>query len=477
MSGADGRPVGDVVNTGDGAAGDTNGGQELEELPARVRSKFQKTKYCEFFFKRGRCRKRTRCMFAHSEAELRPLPDLRFTKMCPFVMQGETCTQEDCMYAHSPHELRPPEAECPAATQPEPQQEPQNLELAETKSTISGSFVEDDEDLSIVSPAGGGFQRQLTEDPVALRVCVMRVKNTFITIDEDECLGKDDAKEAGKPLCKLVRSKSAPPLRAPDAADPGRSPRGAEPTQGADRSPRACKALPQAPGCQASEPRRRAAGRADAAPDAPEDAAPCRGARLPRGPRPSRKPPCQPAAPGAPSLAAAKAEALGPPGGWGPAGAAGGYHEQVPQGDHAMLPRADIVGFGTAGNGLATVLEPFAPPSKYDQFLEHDPGRCYEQGWWYDGSVGPAHPAGYSSAAEFGADFQPLGWGASHGGEPFLYEAGWGAPALEPVGPVMPAVRQAAPRMQYSSPPAPSLSLLSGNRFGGPTYTWTSSGA
>ncbi|CAK0830777.1 unnamed protein product [Prorocentrum cordatum] len=183
MSHADGSPTlapvdsvaGFAVSGSGGATGDTDDQEALDELPARMRSKFQKTKYCEFFFKRGRCRKRTRCMFAHSEAELRPLPDLRFTKMCPSVVAGEACAQEGCMYAHGPHELRPPEAEGRGDGPPEPQK----LELAETKSTGSGSLNEDDEDLSLAGPPGA-FQRQMTEDPVALCVCVMRVKNTFM---------------------------------------------------------------------------------------------------------------------------------------------------------------------------------------------------------------------------------------------------------------------------------------------------------
>jgi len=407
MSDADGRPAlalvdsltGCAVSGSGGATSDADAQEEaLDELPARVRSKFQKTKYCDFFIKRGRCRKRHRCMFAHSEAELRPLPDLRFTKMCPSVVAGGECAQEDCTYAHSPHELRTPEAACQGGGPLEPQQEPQRLELAETKSTGSGSLNEEDEDLSIAMPASA-FKRQMTEDPAALCVYGMRVKNTFITIDEDEPLSKDDFE--GKPWGKRFRSKSWPPsVRMQGAADPKDAAR-ADHAKGAEPpAPKARQALPRAPGCQASETRRRSVG------------------------------------------------------------------------------NADILGFGTADNGLATMLESFASPGQFDQLLGHVPGKCYEEGWWYDGSVNPAHPAGYACAADFGgAGYAPLGWGASRTGEAFPFEAGWGAPALTPGGPVMPAVGAAAPRIQYSAPPAPSLRLLSGNRLRGQASSWGSSGA
>ncbi|CAK0893376.1 unnamed protein product, partial [Prorocentrum cordatum] len=257
MSDADGRPAlalvdsltGCAVSGSGGATSDTDAQEALDELPARARSKFLKTRYCEFFFTRGRCRKRHRCTFAHSEAELRPLPDLRFTKMCPSVAAGGKCAQEDCMYAHSPHELRTLEAECRGGGPLEPQQEPHRLELAETKGTGSGT-VEGDEDLGIASSAGA-FQRQRTDDPAALCVYVMRVKNT--------CIDEDDLE--GKPL----RSKSwLPSTRAQGATEALHAAR-AGGTRGAGLAalPQALpRAPPRAPGGQASEPGRRPVGEA-----------------------------------------------------------------------------------------------------------------------------------------------------------------------------------------------------------------------
>jgi len=230
-------------------------------------------------------------------------------------------------------------------------------------------------------------------------VCVMRVKNTFITIDENECLSKDDL--AGKPWGKLFRSKSWPPLLSmQDAADSKDAAR-ADHAQGAEpAAPRAPQALPRDSGCRASEPCSRSGG------------------------------------------------------------------------------EADTLGRGTADSGCATLLEPTACPGKFDQLQGHVPGRCYEEAWLYDGSVNPAHPAGYAWAADFGgAGLAPLGWGASRTGAAFLFEAGWGPPGLVLEGPAMPAVGATAPRMQYSAPPAPSLSLLSRSRHGGPASSWSSSGA
>jgi len=52
------------------------------------------------------------------------------------------------------------------------------------------------------------FQRQHTEDPVALCVRQMRVKNTFITIDEDE------SSQAGEKPPRRRRARSAPVMKA-----------------------------------------------------------------------------------------------------------------------------------------------------------------------------------------------------------------------------------------------------------------------
>jgi hypothetical protein len=194
---------------------------------------------CTFFLS-GKCKKRSRCAFAHSEEEIRPLPDLRFTKMCPAILEGQPCTTEDCKFAHRAGELRPEErhAKEAAATEVfpppgwEPQQQPEARGASEqdvpatsqpadpqpreaTESDSDGinsdHFDLDDE---FETPAGG-WRRQQTEDPVALCVRAMRVKNTFITIDEEEDEDNADIKP------RKGRSRSAPAMFRTDTRSDG----------------------------------------------------------------------------------------------------------------------------------------------------------------------------------------------------------------------------------------------------------------
>merc|ERR1740121_1008735 len=178
------------------------------------KSKFQKTKLCTFFLA-GRCKKRGRCLFAHSEADLRAPPDLRFTKMCPMVLEGMECDQDGCMFAHTMEELRPTEeGKGPPAEQAEHPLPTGKLERPGEENVNNSSPVtvddDDEDDICFESPADG-FKRGQTEDPLALCVAVIRVKNTFITIDEEE---EDiEEKDADRKHRKAaIRSKSAPAL-------------------------------------------------------------------------------------------------------------------------------------------------------------------------------------------------------------------------------------------------------------------------
>jgi len=56
--------------------------EQPETFSRAPRNKFQKTKMCTLFLS-GHCKKRGRCNFAHSEEEMRPLPNLSKTKLCP----------------------------------------------------------------------------------------------------------------------------------------------------------------------------------------------------------------------------------------------------------------------------------------------------------------------------------------------------------------------------------------------------------
>lgn len=66
---------------------------------------FSKTKLCKFELL-GICAKGRACPFAHGQTELRPLPDLRCTKLCISLLQTGQCNDQDCTFAHSRDELR-----------------------------------------------------------------------------------------------------------------------------------------------------------------------------------------------------------------------------------------------------------------------------------------------------------------------------------------------------------------------------------
>lgn len=66
-----------------------------------------KTRLCVFHVQ-GHCSRGNTCVYAHGEHELRPMPDLTRTKMCPHVSKDGRCNMGMiCPYAHSEEELRP----------------------------------------------------------------------------------------------------------------------------------------------------------------------------------------------------------------------------------------------------------------------------------------------------------------------------------------------------------------------------------
>eukprot|EP01054_Gregarina_sp_Poly1_P001854 Gregarina_sp_Poly_1__1853@NODE_1483_length_4022_cov_451_550442_g983_i0_p2_GENE_NODE_1483_length_4022_cov_451_550442_g983_i0NODE_1483_length_4022_cov_451_550442_g983_i0_p2_ORF_typecomplete_len368_score45_13zfCCCH/PF00642_24/4_1e03zfCCCH/PF00642_24/18zfCCCH/PF00642_24/0_0063zfCCCH/PF00642_24/0_033zfCCCH/PF00642_24/3_4e07zfCCCH_3/PF15663_5/5_6e06zfCCCH_3/PF15663_5/0_0018zf_CCCH_4/PF18345_1/4_1e03zf_CCCH_4/PF18345_1/0_00079zf_CCCH_4/PF18345_1/27zf_CCCH_4/PF18345_1/0_001zfCCCH_4/PF18044_1/0_0026zfCCC len=87
-------------------------------------SQFYRTKLCPFYVRdipdqqsasaygnnvgcaEGDCVNGDACRFAHSMAELRPLPDLRKTKLCSSYTKKVACRNSKCPFAHSPKELR-----------------------------------------------------------------------------------------------------------------------------------------------------------------------------------------------------------------------------------------------------------------------------------------------------------------------------------------------------------------------------------
>nr|PIM04057.1 zinc finger (CCCH type) motif-containing protein [Toxoplasma gondii COUG] len=75
-------------------------------IVADRRSAFVKTQMCQHVTT-GRCRMGELCRYAHSEAELRPAPQLDKTTMCASVKAGKLCPRGDaCTFAHSRGELR-----------------------------------------------------------------------------------------------------------------------------------------------------------------------------------------------------------------------------------------------------------------------------------------------------------------------------------------------------------------------------------
>lgn len=63
-----------------------------------------KTRMCKFNLL-GTCSMGSNCGFAHSEEELKPLPDLWRTSLCPVLFQTGQCNAKNCTYAHSKDEL------------------------------------------------------------------------------------------------------------------------------------------------------------------------------------------------------------------------------------------------------------------------------------------------------------------------------------------------------------------------------------
>jgi len=204
--------------------------EEPETSSRGPRNKFQKTRMCTLFLS-GHCKKRGRCNFAHSEEEMRPLPNLSRTKLCPKLLTSENCVDKTCAFAHSPEELRQwhndnsvensgtpmaslAEQEEKKDADHEPQGEAQDND-SDQEGWDSDEFISQSDDFSCqVSGelnSEFGWKRQQTEDPVALYVRQMRVENTFITVIEEEEAGE-------KP--RRRRARSAPAITKPKAALP-----------------------------------------------------------------------------------------------------------------------------------------------------------------------------------------------------------------------------------------------------------------
>jgi hypothetical protein len=58
----------------------------------------------------GQCNRGKGCVFAHSPAELQPMPDLSKTKLCKTLLSTGKCQDPHCTYAHNKEELRSDQA-------------------------------------------------------------------------------------------------------------------------------------------------------------------------------------------------------------------------------------------------------------------------------------------------------------------------------------------------------------------------------
>lgn len=99
---------------------------QLPKMPQGTRKQFLRTKMCPFLIK-GKCTNEEFCSYAHSvvrgtfysdnccsiitfssQDQLRPLPDLRQTKLCDETKQGRSCKNPYCTFAHAIYELKQP---------------------------------------------------------------------------------------------------------------------------------------------------------------------------------------------------------------------------------------------------------------------------------------------------------------------------------------------------------------------------------
>eukprot|EP00930_Biecheleria_cincta_P023560 TRINITY_DN17011_c0_g1_i1.p1 TRINITY_DN17011_c0_g1~~TRINITY_DN17011_c0_g1_i1.p1 ORF type:complete len:455 (+),score=75.72 TRINITY_DN17011_c0_g1_i1:87-1367(+) len=78
-------------------------------------SRCRKTQMCKFFVAHG-CQRGASCSYAHSDAELRAIPDLRCTQICPELLAGKVCMASKCQFAHSAAERKKfPSAHSPSS--------------------------------------------------------------------------------------------------------------------------------------------------------------------------------------------------------------------------------------------------------------------------------------------------------------------------------------------------------------------------
>lgn len=79
--------------------------EESTNQEGLANSPLWKTKFCKFS-QMGSCSRGSACHFAHSEAELRQVPDFSRTSICPRLRDAGKCDDLRCRYAHSREDLQ-----------------------------------------------------------------------------------------------------------------------------------------------------------------------------------------------------------------------------------------------------------------------------------------------------------------------------------------------------------------------------------
>lgn len=84
-----------------------NSSQGQSETLFLIKKQFFKTKMCPFQKNKNYCLNESSCHYAHSIEELKPMPDLRNTKLCDFVKKKIPCRDINCTFAHDIDTLKP----------------------------------------------------------------------------------------------------------------------------------------------------------------------------------------------------------------------------------------------------------------------------------------------------------------------------------------------------------------------------------
>jgi hypothetical protein len=137
-----------------------------------------KTKMCTFHLL-GRCKRGTFCEFAHGREELQNPPDLSCSRLCPRFLKAGKCTDSHCRFAHSEAELRAEEDQGGHRDGPAASQEASVQSDDEGRASFPEAAPPPPESATILPPI---------KAPMAGQV---RVKNTFITIEEPPTPGSD----------------------------------------------------------------------------------------------------------------------------------------------------------------------------------------------------------------------------------------------------------------------------------------------